>query len=120
MSRCSSAYSRMHQAYSDTKLSLHENRGHNSPSIKKPFFHYSIKAYSVDVPRINRFFLTLVHVYVLLVQKVLTGAGEKWSEEEASQLLEDLMKYDTNGDGKFDYMGEYKYRGEASGQNIVK
>ena len=63
-------------------------------------------------------FLTVV--YVLLVQKVLTGAGEKWSEEEASQLLEDLMKYDTNGDGKFDYMGEYRYRGEASGQNIVK
>lgn len=42
----------------------------------------------------------------LILQKVLTGAGEKWSEEEASQLLEDLMKYDTNGDGKFDYMGE--------------
>lgn len=37
---------------------------------------------------------------------MLTGAGEKWTQEEASQLLQDLMKYDMNGDGKFDYVGK--------------
>lgn len=36
---------------------------------------------------------------------MLTTAGEKWTQDEAAQLLQDLMKYDINGDGKFDYMG---------------
>lgn len=39
-------------------------------------------------------------------QKVLTGAGERWTQDEAAQLLEDLMVYDKNGDGKFDYLGK--------------
>jgi len=46
--------------------------------------------------------------------------GEKWSAEEAGEFADTMMKYDTNGDGKFSYAGRviFVYQWHPSKQRI--
>ncbi|XP_067934379.1 uncharacterized protein [Watersipora subatra] len=106
------AFAGIHPTEEDLKdiLRLFDSQGNGKISIEELVDNYHILVqHSIHgeelIDAFNKFdtnkdgFLNLPEL-----KKVLTSAGEKWTQDEAAQLLEDLMKYDKNGDGKFDYM----------------
>ncbi|KAF6025701.1 hypothetical protein EB796_015952 [Bugula neritina] len=102
----------VHPTEEDTKdiLRLLDKQGDGNLEITELVDNYKILAqHSVNCEELLDAFNRLDtnkdgFLNLLELKKVLTGAGEKWTQEEASQLLQDLMKYDMNGDGKFDYV----------------